>query len=101
MTPPETFVEWLRLANAMLGVGAFALLTYRLVGRWPLMSWLSRTVTCLLAVAVLVMGLGAARAIQAHIEFNELAYLALIVNFSTVVVGVVWHRLLDPTGTRT
>lgn len=90
-----------RATNTVLGCAAFGLITYRVVGRWPLMSRLSRCVVCLLALAVLVNGLGAARAAQLHAAFNELAYGAMLINFGVCAVGLVWQRWLDPTGERT
>jgi len=90
---PDTWVEWVRFANALLGLAAFGLLVWRLVGRWPLSDWLDRSVLIMLGSAVLVLSLGAARAAQLGVRFNELAWAALVVNVGTVVVGVLWHRL--------
>jgi hypothetical protein len=94
------WVDTLRLINTLTGCAAFGLLVYRLVGRWQGTSWLSRIVVALLAAAELVLGLGAARAAQIHATFNELAWAVLGVNVATCVVGIVWHRLLDPSGRR-
>ncbi len=97
---PVDLEGWVRLGNALLGCAAFGLLVFRLVGRWPGMSWLSRSVVTLLAGAVLVLGLGSARAAQLNLPFNDLGWAALVVNVGAVLVGLVWQRWLDPTGHR-
>lgn len=93
MGAPDTVVEWIRLANGILGVLAFGLLTWRGVGRLHLSDWLDRSVLILLSLSVLVLGLGAARAAQIGAPFNELALAALAVNAGSVIVGLAWHRL--------
>lgn len=98
---PDTFVEWFRLVNALLGMAASGLLLYRLIGRWPLSSRLSKCLISLLALSCLTMGLNSARNAELHAPFNEVGVLAMVVNVGSIIVGLIWHRWLDPYGSRT
>lgn len=94
---PDTFVEWFRLASSLLGMVAFGLLLWRLIGRWPLSSRLSKCIISLLSVACLTLGLNSARNAEIHAPFNEIGILAAAVNACAVIVALFWHHL-DPYG---
>lgn len=98
---PQDWVELFRVTSALFGISSFGILVFRLIGRWPLMSDLSRCVVLLLCMSTFTIGLGSARAHLISAPFNEFAIVGLVVNVGATVVGLIWHRLLDPTRTRT
>src|SRR4051812_24369516 len=87
---PDTFVEWFRLVNSLLGVVAFGLLLWRLIGRWPLSSRLTKCVVSLLAAACLTWGATSAGNAKIHAPFNEVGVMAGCVNGGVIIVAFFW-----------
>lgn len=100
MTPFDDGLS-LREFNALLTTVVFAGLLWRLIGRWPLSSWLSRCVLMLFAAIELIVALSTARAAALGAPFNEGQYAITVHSAATLLVIVAWPRLLDPTGRRT
>lgn len=94
-----TLLETFRLLEALAGVAAFGVMTFRLVGRWPVLSDVSKWVVALLGIANATIGLTAARAALLDSPFNEIGLVGVIVNFATITVGLLWWRLI-PSGNR-
>lgn len=86
--------------SASVGTIAFALLVWRLVGRWPFMSALSRIIVGLLTVLVFITALATARAAALGAPFNEVQYMLFAHYLVTIGTCLVWPRLLDRTGRR-
>lgn len=87
-------LEIFRLIESMFGVAAFGVMVFRLVGRWPLLSDLSKWVVALLAGANATIGLTAARAAHLNSPFNELGLIGLVVNIGTIIVGLLWWSIV-------
>jgi hypothetical protein len=89
-------LEIFRLIDCLTGAAAAGFLLWRLLGRWQIMDWIGRIVVTLLAMSVLVFGLGAARAAALDSPFNEFAVAGFLIQIAAVLTCIFWRRLLDP-----
>lgn len=80
--------------SASIGTIALALLVWRTIGLWPLMTVALRISSILLALLVFICALGTARAASLGAPFNELQYALVAHYFLTITTSIFGPRLV-------
>ena len=88
------YAETVRLINVILCTAAFGGLMYRLVGRFLVTYPLARCVVGLFAALELIVALGTARRATLGGPLNEAQYFVMGHAVITLIVVVMWVRLI-------